>query len=352
MVDILPPLKLEEIARQLECRLTGDAGVDIRRIVGLEDAGPGDLTFFANAKYAAQLKGTRASAVIVAGDVEEAALPEGISTLRTSHPYVAFARAAQLFAPKPSTPAGIHPLASVSGSASIAPDASIGSFVSVGDRARIGAGTVVYPHVTIGEDAQIGENCVIHARVSIRERVVLGNRVVVQDGAVLGSDGFGFAKGPDGTHHKIPQVGGLVIEDDVEIGANTTIDRPAVGDTRIGAGTKIDNLVQVAHGVKVGRGVLLAAQVGIAGSSKLEDNVTLAGQVGVAGHLTIGKGVIATAQTGIPNSVEAGAFISGYPAIANRDWLKSSSIFRKLPELKKAVADLQRRLDELQERLK
>ena len=193
----------------------------------------------------------------------------------------------------------------------------------------------------------------IHARVSIRERVILGNRVVIQDGAVLGSDGFGFARGPDGTHHKIPQVGGLRrLEDEDEIGANTTIDRPAVGETRIGAGTKIDNLVQVAHGVTVGQRVLLAAQVGIAGSTKIEDSVTLAGQVGVAGHLTVGKGVVATAQTGIPNSVEAGAFISGYPAIANRDWLKSSAIFRKLPELKKAVAALQRRLDELEQRLK
>jgi len=326
--------------------------VDVRRIVGLEQAGAGDLTFFANPKYGAQLKATRASAVIVSDAVEAEALPEGIAILRTAHPYVAFARAAQLFAPRPSTPVGIHPLAAVAASATIARDASIGAFVSIGDRAIVGAGSIVYPHVTIGEDANIGAGCVIHARVSIRERVILGNRVVVQDGAVLGSDGFGFAKGPDGTHHKIPQVGGLVIDDDVEIGANTTIDRPAVGETRIGAGTKIDNLVQVAHGVKIGRGVLLAAQVGIAGSSKVEDNVTLAGQVGVAGHLTIGTGVTATAQTGIPNSVDAGSFISGYPAIANRDWLKSSAIFRKLPELKKAVADLQRRLDELEERLK
>jgi UDP-3-O-[3-hydroxymyristoyl] glucosamine N-acyltransferase len=345
-------LKLADIARQIECRLEGAGDVDIRRIIGLEQAGPGDLTFFANAKYGAQLKATRASAVIVAEATEAAALPEGAAVLRTSHPYVAFARAAQLFAPRPSTPAGIHPLASVATSATIASDASIGAFVSIGDRASVGAGSIVYPHVTIGEDARIGDGCVIHARVSIRERVILGNRVVIQDGAVLGSDGFGFAKGPDGAHHKIPQVGGLVVEDEVEIGANTTIDRPAVGETRIGAGTKIDNLVQVAHGVTIGQRVLLAAQVGIAGSTKIEDSVTLAGQVGVAGHLTVGKGVVATAQTGIPNSVEAGSFISGYPAIANRDWLKSSAIFRKLPEVKKAVAALQRRLEELEQRLK
>ncbi|HEY7055210.1 MAG TPA: UDP-3-O-(3-hydroxymyristoyl)glucosamine N-acyltransferase, partial [Vicinamibacterales bacterium] len=178
-----------------------------------------------------------------------------------------------------------------------------------------------------------------------------GHRVVIQDGAVIGSDGFGFAHRPDGTHHKIPQIGDVVIEDDVEIGANTAIDRPAVGETRIGAGTKIDNLVQVAHGVKIGRDVLLAAQVGIAGSSVLEDRVTLAGQVGVAGHITLGTGVVATAQSGIPNSVNAGAVISGYPAIDNRDWLKASAVFRRLPELKRLVGDLQKRLDEIERRL-
>jgi UDP-3-O-[3-hydroxymyristoyl] glucosamine N-acyltransferase len=344
-------LRLREIAQRLECRLEGDGEVDIRRIAGIEDAEPGDLTFFVNPKYAAQLRATRATAVILA-DRADAPLPEGIAALRASHPYLAFARAAELFAPRPATPAGIHPLASVAATATVSPEASIGAFVSVADRARIGARTIVYPHVTIGEAASIGDDCVLHARASIRERVTIGHRVVVQDGAVIGSDGFGFAQGPDGAHHKIPQAGGVVIEDDVEIGANTTIDRPAVGDTRIGAGTKIDNLVQVAHGVKIGRGVLLAAQVGIAGSTKIDDQVTLAGQVGVAGHLTIGKGVVATAQSGIPNSVDAGSFISGYPAIPNRDWLKSSAVFRRLPELKKAVSDLQKRLEELEARLK
>jgi len=233
----------------------------------------------------------------------------------------------------------------------VAPDAAIAAFVSIGEGVRIGARTLLFPHVTVGDGATIGDDCVLHARVSVRERVTLGHRVVVQDGAVIGSDGFGFARTAEGAHHKIPQAGGVVIEDDVEIGANTTIDRPAVGETRIGAGTKIDNLVQIAHGVKVGRDVLLAAQVGIAGSTTIEDRVTLAGQVGVAGHLTLGKGVIASAQTGIPNSVDAGTFVSGYPAIENRDWLKASAIFRRLPELKKALAELQRRLAELESRL-
>lgn len=343
-------MKLSQIAERLGCRLEGDGAIEIRGIAPLEDAASGDLTFFTNPKYAPQLRETRASAVII-GDKADAALPPGAAALRSPHPYVAFARAAEIFAPKPAMPAGVHPLASVAPSATIAADSSVAAFVSIAAGARIGARSVIYPHVTIGEGATIGDDCIVHARVSIRERVTIGHRVVIQDGAVIGSDGFGFATGPDGAHHKIPQAGGVVIEDDVEIGANTTIDRPAVGATRIGAGSKIDNLVQVAHGVKIGKGVLLAAQVGIAGSSKLDDNVTLAGQVGVAGHLTIGKGVIATAQTGIPNSVEAGSFISGYPAIANRDWLKSSAVFRKLPELKRAVSDLQRRLDELVDRL-
>ena len=198
--------------------------------------------------------------------------------------------------------------------------------------ARIGARTVVGSHVSIGRYAEIGDDCVLHAHVSVRERVRIGQPGrffrTARSSAATASGSRGQ---PNGSHYKIPQIGGVVIEDDVEIGANSTIDRPAVGETRIGAGTKIDNLVQVAHGVRIGRNSLLAAQVGVAGSSVLEDGVTLAGQVGVAGHITIGKGTIATAQTGIPNSVEPGSFISGYPAIPNRDWLKASAVFRKLP---------------------
>jgi UDP-3-O-[3-hydroxymyristoyl] glucosamine N-acyltransferase len=341
-------LTLREIADRLDCRLDGDGGIEIRGVAGIEEAGPGDLTFFANSKYASELRRTKASAVIL-GDQAEAA---PCAMLRTRHPYLAFARAVELFA-DPWRPApGVHRLALVGADVEIAADASIGPFTAIGDRARIGHGTILFPHVTIGRESVIGDGCVLHAGVSIRERVRIGNRVIVQDGAVIGSDGFGFARRPDGTHHKIPQIGTVVVEDDVEIGANSAIDRPAVGETRIGAGSKIDNLVQVAHGVRLGRDVLLAAQVGIAGSTTLEDGVTLAGQVGVAGHLTLGKGVVATAQTGIPNSVDAGAFISGYPAIPNRDWLKASAVFRKLPELRKTIADLEQRLAALESGLK
>jgi UDP-3-O-[3-hydroxymyristoyl] glucosamine N-acyltransferase len=340
-------VKLREIAAHLECRLEGDGEIEITRVSGIEQAQPGELTFFVNPKYGAHLRATRASAVIL----RDAADAAPCAMLRSANPYLAFARVVELLAPRSSAVPGIHRLADVAATATIAPDASIGPLVTIAEGASVGARTVVYPHVTIGAGAVVGDDCVIHARVSLRERVTLGNRVVVQDGAVVGSDGFGFARQADGTHYKIPQIGGVVIEDAVEIGANTTIDRPAVGETRIGAGTKIDNLVQIAHGVTVGRDVLLAAQVGIAGSTTIEDRVTLAGQVGVAGHLTVGSGVVATAQTGIPNSVAAGSFVSGYPAIDNRDWLKAAALFRRLPELKKRVADLQHRLERLEARL-
>jgi UDP-3-O-[3-hydroxymyristoyl] glucosamine N-acyltransferase len=340
-------LKIRDIAERLDCRLEGDGEIEIRRVAAIEDASEGDLTFFANPKYHAELLRTRASAVI-AGERAEGA---PCAVLRSRSPYLAFAKAAELFADRWRPPAGVHRLADVHPSAAVAPDASIGPFVVIGEGARVGARAIVHPHVAIGRGAQIGDDCVLHAHVSVRERVRVGNRVVIQDGAVVGSDGFGFARTPEGTHYKIPQAGDVVIEDDVEIGANSAIDRPAVGETRIGAGSKIDNLVQVAHGVTLGRNVLLAGQVGIAGSAVIEDDVTLAGQVGVAGHLTIGKGTIATAQTGIPNSVDAGSFISGYPAIPNRDWLKSSAVFRKLPELRRTLAELEQRLAALESRL-
>jgi UDP-3-O-[3-hydroxymyristoyl] glucosamine N-acyltransferase len=338
-------LKLQEIAERLDCRLEGDGSIDIRGVAGIEDAAPGDLTFFTNPKYAAELRATRASAVILGETAERAPC----AMLRAKQPYLAFAHAVGLFDDSWRPAPGVHHLAWIGEGVMLASDVSVGPFAVIEQGARVAARTIIYPHVTIGRQTEIGEDCIVHARVSIRERTRIGNRVVLQDGAVVGSDGFGFARRADGTHEKIPQIGGIVIEDDVEIGANSTIDRPAVGETRIGAGTKIDNLVQIAHGVTVGRNVLLAAQVGVAGSVTIEDDVTLAGQVGVAGHITLGKGVIATAQSGIPNSVDAGAFISGYPAIPNRDWLRASAVFRKLPELKKRLAELERRLKELED---
>jgi UDP-3-O-[3-hydroxymyristoyl] glucosamine N-acyltransferase len=337
-------MHLRELAERLGCRLEGDGALDIRGVAGLEQAGEGDLSFFANPRYAPVLRRTRASAVIIG----EGAPAAPCAMLRTKHPSLAFANAISIFVTPALPPPGVATLSAIAPDATLGRDVSIGPFCSVGRGARVGDRTIIYPNVFIGDGAVVGDDCVIHSHAAIRERVILGNRVIVQNGAVIGADGYGFVKRPDGTHQKIPQMAIVVLEDDVEIGANTAIDRPAVGETRIQAGAKIDNLVQIGHGVNVGRNTLLAAQVGIAGSTTIGDDVTLAGQVGVAGHVTVGKGASAVGQTGITNSVPDGTFVSGYPAIENKEWLKSSVIFKKLPELRKKIADLEQRILELE----
>ncbi|MPZ17469.1 MAG: UDP-3-O-(3-hydroxymyristoyl)glucosamine N-acyltransferase [Luteitalea sp.] len=338
-------MKLRDLAERLQCRLEGDGTLEVTRVAGIEDTGPGDLTFYANPRYAQKLHTTRATAVIAAEGVETPC-----ATLRSPHPYLTFAQALELLHPQAQDVPGVHESAVVADTARLGPDVFVGPFVVIERGVVIGARSIVHAFVYVGEGAVVGEGCVIHSHVTIRERVTLGHRVVVQDGAVVGGDGFGFAQRPDGSHHKIPQIGTVIIGDDVEIGALAAIDRPSVGTTVVGRGTKIDNLVQVAHGAKIGEHVLLAAQVGVAGSTVIEDRVTLAGQVGVAGHLTVGRGTVATAQTGIPNSVEPGSFISGYPAIDNREWLKASAIFRRLPELKKRLSTLEERVGELEQK--
>ena len=333
-------LKLSEVAARLECRLDGDGDIDVRRVAGLEAARADDLSFFANPRYAAALQETRAAAVILGDDADAAPCP----MLRTPTPYLAFARAVALFADAVRPEPGVDPSSHLAGDVRVGDGVSIGPFVSVGPGASVGPRTVIHPHVSLGPGVVVGADCVIHSHVAVRERVVLGDRVVLQNAAVIGSDGYGFAERPDGTHEKIPQMGDVVIEDDVEIGAHVAVDRPAVGETRIQAGAKIDNLVQIGHGVHVGRHVLLAAQVGVAGSTTIEDAVVLAGQVGVNGHVTVGKGTRATGQSGITHSVPAGSFISGLPAIDNRTWRKAVTAFRTLPDLRKRVLDLERRL--------
>jgi UDP-3-O-[3-hydroxymyristoyl] glucosamine N-acyltransferase len=264
--------------------------------------------------------------------------------LRTRDPYLAFARAVGLFAPSWRPAPGVHALAAIAGDARLGNEVSIGAFVSIGAGASIGDRTVIFPNVTVGDAATVGSDCVIHSNVSIRERVVLGDRVILQNGVVIGGDGYGFVRRGDGTHEKIPQVANVIVEDDVELGANTTVDRPAVGETRIGSGTKLDNLVQVGHGVSIGRNVLMAAQVGIAGSTDIDDGVIFGGQVGVGGHLHIGRGAMAVGQSGVTNSLDAGAMVSGYPAIDSREWRKASVIFRRLPELKRRIEELEAQL--------
>lgn len=340
-------MTLAELARQLGCRLDGDGSVEITGVAGLDTAVAGHITFFGNPKLKPLLDATRASAVIMPEDAPAVPLP----MLRTSHPYLVFARALELFHPRPRPAPGVSPLASVAADVTLGDQVSVGPFVAIASGARIGARTILHPHVSVGLGAAIGDDCTVHSHVAIREGVTIGHRCTIQDGAVIGSDGFGFTPGPDGEHHKILQVGTVVIEDDVDIGANTTIDRASVGVTRIAKGSKIDNLVQVAHSVTIGRRVLLAAQVGLAGSTTVEDDVALGGQVGAAGHLTIGQGAKVTAQSGISNSLKGDALYSGYPAIANRDWLKASVIFAKLPDLRRQLIRLEERLAALESRL-
>jgi UDP-3-O-[3-hydroxymyristoyl] glucosamine N-acyltransferase len=336
-------VKLRELAEHLGCRLEGDGDIEITGVAGIESAGAGQITFLANAKYQAAVARTNASAIIL----RDEHLSAPCAILRTPDPYLMFARAVGVFAPAWRPISGIHAMAAVSSSATVGQDVSIGAFVAVGEGVRIGARTVVFPNVTIGAGATIGDDCVIHSNVAIRERVTIGNRVILQNGVVVGGDGYGFVRRGDGTHEKIPQVAVVIIEDDVELGANTTIDRPAVGETRIKAGSKIDNLVMIRHGVTVGTNVLMAAQVGVAGSTEIGDDAIFGGQVGIGGHLAIGRGTIAVGQSGITNSVPEGSMLAGYPAIDNREWRRSSVIFRRLPELKKRIEELEARVAEL-----
>jgi UDP-3-O-[3-hydroxymyristoyl] glucosamine N-acyltransferase len=337
-------MTLGDLATQLGCELEGDAAIEIVRVAPIDQAGPGDLTFLANAKYASALAATRASAIIAAPDVSGAPCP----VLRTKNPYLAFARAIGILHPSSRPAAGVHPTAIVAADAVVEPEVHIGPYVVVESGARIGARSIVHGHALIGTRARVGPDCLLHARVSIREGVVIGARCVIQDGAVVGSDGFGFAHRDDGTHEKIPQVATVVIEDDVEIGANTTIDRPAVGETRVKRGTKIDNLVQIAHGVVVGSNALVAAQVGVAGSSVIGNDVMLGGQVGVTGHVTVGDRVKASAKTGVTGNVPADAFITGYPHMENLEWRKAYAVFKRLPEMRKQLAELERRIAKIQ----
>ncbi len=333
---------LRELAERLGCVLRGDGAVEVHRVSGIEDSGPGDLTFVANPRYVPRLATTRASAVILSPELETP-----LPSLVSPNPYLAYARAAGILHPQARPAPGVDPAAHVHPTARLEADVYVGPLAVVSARVRIGARTALHAHSVLYPDVEVGEDCVLHSGVHVREACRLGNRVIVQNGAVIGGDGFGFARDQDGRYEKIPQVGIVVVEDDVEIGALVAIDRAAMRETRIGRGTKIDNLVQIGHSVTIGRDSVLAGQVGIAGSTKVGDRVTLAGQVGVVGHIRIGDGAIVTAQTGVPGDVEPGAVISGSPAIENRAWLKSIAVFARLPELQKRVRELERRLEGL-----
>jgi UDP-3-O-[3-hydroxymyristoyl] glucosamine N-acyltransferase len=334
-------MELGTLAAQLECELRGDGEIEITAVRALDDAGPGHLAFLANPKYTAQLATTRASAVLLATDAPDLAVP----TLRTANPYLAFARALALFHRPRTPPAGVHPTAVIAASARIGAGAAIGAHVVVGEEVEIGAAATLHPNVTIYPGVRIGRDFVAHAGVVIREDVRIGDRVLLHPGVVVGADGFGFAPGPQGAV-KIPQTGTVVIEDDVEIGANATIDRATLGATIIRAQVKLDNLVMVAHNCEIGAGTMLAAQVGIAGSTRVGRGVQMGGQAGVAGHVTIGDGVQVVAQSGIPSSVPAGKIVGGYPAVEVGVWRRTSAALLRLPELLRRVRRLERRLGE------
>lgn len=334
---------LDRLAPLLGADLFGDPGAVVRAVATLEEAGPEQVSFLANPKYRPQLATTRAGAVIVSPQDRV----EGRNCLVSPNPYLAFARAVALLHPPVQPPPGVARGAHVDPTAEVAATAAVlpGAFVGAG--ARVGEETVLYPGVYVGPGARLGRGCLLHPNAVVREGCVLGDRVILQPGAVVGSDGFGYAR--DGTRQvKIPQVGIVVLEDDVEVGAGTTIDRAALGETRVGRGTKIDNLVQLGHNVRVGEDCLLVAQVGVSGSTRVGNRVVLAGQVGVVGHVAIGDGAVVGAQSGVPADLPAGAVVSGSPAFAHPEWLKAQAVVRRLPELRRTVQKLEQRVRNLE----
>ncbi len=333
----MPPstksISLAELATHLGATLQGDPATQITRVAGIENASPGDLAFVANPKYASLAYVTQATAVLVEPDFPQITA----ATLRLKNPYLAFARAIELFYQPPAYEPGVHPSAFIAPTARIGANAHIGAYVVISDHVVLGDNATLLPHVVLYPNVHAGNNLFVHAHAIVREYCELGDNVVLQNGAIIGADGFGFARQPTGSGvsswYKILQSGPAILEHDVEVQANACIDRASIGETRIQAGAKIDNLVQVGHGSTVGADTLLCAQVGLAGSSNIGKDVILAGQVGVAGHCTIGDGAIATAQSGIPGDVAPGKVVSGYPAIDNRQWLRSVAQFNRLPNL-------------------
>lgn len=327
-------MQLSELNRRLGTQLeNGAVDTEISGVAGIESAGPGQVTFISNPKYAAAARTTKASAVIVAEDFPAL----NTAMLRSKNPYLDFARALEFFYQPPQYAPGVHPTAVVHKSAKIGDGAHIGPYAVINEDVEIGRNAVLLAHAVVYRGVKIGDNFLAHAHAVVREFCRIGNNVVLQNGVVIGGDGFGFAKDSGGHWHKIVQSGPTIIEDDVEIQANSCIDRASVGETRIARGAKIDNLVQVGHGSSVGKDTLLCAQVGLAGSTDVGNRVILAGQVGVAGHCKIGDGAIATAQSGIPSEVAAGAVVSGYPAMDNKLWLRCVAVFNRLPEIARSL---------------
>ncbi|MGH9872054.1 MAG: UDP-3-O-(3-hydroxymyristoyl)glucosamine N-acyltransferase [Pyrinomonadaceae bacterium] len=339
-------MKLSELAALTAARVDDGSGdPEITGAAGLDDARTGDVSFLANPRYTPKINTTQASAIYLA---DEAPIEREIPVLRAKNPYLAYTRALRLFHPEPGFAAMVHESAVVDPSAEVAENVWIGAGVVIGPSSRIADGVRLYPNVTIYQDVTIGKDSTIHSGTVVRERSQIGERVVIHNNVVVGCDGFGYAKDEQNSWLKIPQTGRVVIEDDVEIGAGTTIDRASVGESRIGRGTKIDNLVQIGHSCTIGEDTLLCAQVGLAGSSHIGSRVILAGQAGVAGHLTIGDDVVLTAKSATSHDVPAGKVISGIPAFDNRDWLRSTAAFRRLGDMQRRIRELEKQIQGLE----
>ena len=342
-------MKLSEVAHKLACRLEGAPDTEIRGVAGIEHAEPGQVTFLANRRYFPLLKTTRASAVLIEDGIriERDAASPAIAALRTSNPYLAFAHAIELFYQAPRYQPKIDPTAVIAPTARIGAGAHIGPYCFIDEDAEIGRNAVLHSFVTIYRGAKIGDNFFAHAHAVVREFCLIGNRVILQNGVVIGGDGLGFAKQKDGTWYKMQQSGPAVLEDDVEVQANACVDRATVGETRIGRGSKLDDLVLVGHASRVGENTMLCGQVGLAGSTKVGSGCILAGQVGTAGHLSVGDGAVVTAQSGIPSDVPPRSLYSGYPAVENRQWLKTTAALNRLPELQRRVWELESEIEKL-----
>jgi UDP-3-O-[3-hydroxymyristoyl] glucosamine N-acyltransferase len=340
-------MRLSELAELTGARVEGATDeVEITGAAGLDEATTGHVTFLANPRYTPRVNTTRASAVYLS---EEAQIERQIPALRVKDPYLAYTRALRIFYPESEIEPFIHPSAVIDPSAKIGARVAIGACAVIGRNVTIAEGVWLHPHVTIYDDVSIGKNSVIHSGVALRERTVVGERVIIHNNSVIGCDGFGYAKDEQKRWLKIPQAGRVVIEDDVEIGAATTIDRASTGESRIGRGSKLDNLVQLGHSCTVGEDSLLCSQVGLAGSSHIGNRVILAGQAGVAGHLTIGDDVVLTAKSATSHDIPAGKVISGIPAFDNKDWLRSTAAFRRLGEMQRTLRGLERRLKQAAE---
>jgi UDP-3-O-[3-hydroxymyristoyl] glucosamine N-acyltransferase len=342
-------LTLQEIFSHTGGELVGDGNVVITGLAKIEEAGPGQLTFLANRKYLRYLSETAASAVIVPEGIEPL---EGKSYIRSKNPYFSFLTAIRLFHPdRPALEEGIHPTAVIGKECRIQESARIGGHVVIGNRCNIGENTTLMPGVVLGDEVTIGDDCTIHSNVSLREKVILGNRIIVHDGTVIGSDGFGFAY-EGGKYHKIPQIGTVVIEDDVEIGANVTIDRATLGETRIETGAKLDNLIQIAHNCVVGENTAIAAQAGLSGSTVVGKGVRIGGQAGFAGHTKVGDFAAVTAQSGVAKDIPPGVMVTGYMAMPHREALRLEASIRKLPELMKQIKILQEKIETIEKETK